>query len=104
MKLVTLQITPEQVRKIRKMNPIKINPKHKAISGSGVNLIVDEGTFNHMTRKFDTNRGLLFKLSATEIDANKNLDKVADEDARELIEGSGLFKHKKGAKKTIKKS
>ena len=102
MKLVNLNLSQEQVRKLRKSLPIKINKSHKAMSGSGVNLIVDEGTFNHMSRKFDTNKGLMFSLSASEVESNKDLDKVADEDARSVIEGAGLFKHKK-AKKTIKK-
>ena len=103
MKLITLNITPEQVRKLRHMKPIKINAKHKAMSGAGVNLLVNEDTFNNLTRKFDTNRGLLFKLSATEIDANKNLDKVDDEDVKEVMTGNGLFRHKKAARKTVKK-
>jgi hypothetical protein len=102
MRLVNLNLSQEQIRKVRKSLPIKINPTHKCMNGAGVNLIVDEGTFNQMNRKFDTNRGLVFKLSQSEIDANKNLDKVADDEARSVIEGAGLFKHKK-AKKTIKK-
>ena len=101
MKLVQLKISPEQVRKLRKMQPIKINPKHKCISGSGVNLIVNEDTYNHLSKKFDTNRGLLFKLSQTEVDANKDLSAVEDEDVKEVMTGNGLFKHKK-AKKAIK--
>ena len=67
MKLITLKITPEQVRKLRKSLPIKINSKHKAMSGQGVNLLVNEDTFNNLTRKFDTNKGLLFKLFSTVI-------------------------------------
>ena len=102
MKLVNLNLSQEQVRKLRKMKPIKINPKHKSLNGSGVNLIVDESTFNHMSKRFDTNKGLLFKLSQNEIDANKNLDRVADDEVKEVMSGAGLFKHKK-AKKTIKK-
>lgn len=103
MKLITLKISPEQVRKLRHMKAIKLNPKHKDMSGAGVNLLVDETNFNNLTRKFDTNKGLLFKLSSTEIDANKDLDRVSDEDVREVMTGNGLFKHKKQAKKTIKK-
>ena len=71
------------------------------MSGSGVNLLVDETNFNNMTRKFDTNKGLLFKLSQSEIDANKDLDRVADEDVKEVMSGNGLFRHNKKAKKTI---
>jgi len=71
------------------------------MSGEGVNMLVDETNFNHMTRKFDTNKGLLFKLSQTEVAANKEIDKVADEEVKEVMTGSGLFKHKK-AKKAIK--
>ena len=37
------------------------------MSGSGANLIVDEDTFNHMSKRFDTNKGLLFKLSQSEV-------------------------------------
>ena len=101
MKLVNLNLSPEQVRKLRKMNPIKINKSHKAMSGEGVNLLVNEDTYNHLTKKFDTNRGLLFKLSASEVSANKDLDRVADEDVKEVMTGNGLFKHKK-TKKAIK--
>lgn len=102
MKLVTLQITPAQKSKLRNLKGIKINPKHKCMTGEGISMLVDETNYNALTKRFDTNRGLLFKLSATEIDANKDLDKVADEDARELIEGSGLFRHNKKSKKAIK--
>ena len=102
MKLITLKISPEQVRKVRKMQPIKINKKHKSMTGEGVNLIVNEDTFNHMSRKFDTNQGLLFKLSASEVAANKDISAVEDEDVKEVMTGAGLFKHKK-AKKAVKK-
>ena len=102
MRLVNLNLSQEQIRRVRKALPIKINPKHKAMSGQGVNLIVDESTFNEMNRRFDTNRGLFFKLSQNEIESNKNLDKVADEEVKEVMSGAGLFKHKKQAKKAIK--
>jgi hypothetical protein len=103
MKLVNLNLSQEQVRKLRKMNPIKINKSHKAMSGEGVNLLVDESNYNNLTKKFDTNKGLLFKLSASEVSANKDIDMVADDDVKEVMTGSGLFKHKKQAKKTIKR-
>ena len=102
MKLVQLKISPEQVRKVRKMQPIKINKSHRCMTGEGVNLLVDETNYNALTKRFDTNRGLLFTLSASEVAANKDTSAVADEDARELIEGSGLFRHKKQTKKAIK--
>ncbi len=102
MKLINLAITPAQKSKLRQMKGIKINPKHKCMNGEGVNLLVDETNYNALTKRFDTNRGLLFKLSQTEVAANKDTSAVADEDARELIEGSGLFRHNKKAKKTIK--
>ena len=103
MKLISLNISPEQVRKVRKALPIKINAKHKDMSGQGVSMLVDESTFNNLTRKFDTNKGLLFKLSKTEIDANKDLEKVDDEAVKEVMTGNGLFRHKKQAKKAVKK-
>jgi len=85
------------------MKGIKINPKHRAMNGEGMSILVDESTFNHMSRKFDNNQGLLFKLSASEVAANKDLDKVADDEVREeLMSGSGLFKHKKSVRKTVK--
>ena len=102
MKLVQLKISPAQKCKLRQMKGIKINPKHKCMSGEGVNLLVDESNYNALTKRFDTNRGLLFKLSQSEIDANKDLDKVADEDVKEVMSGAGLFRHNKKAKKTIK--
>ena len=103
MKLIQLSITPEQVRKLRKSLPIKINPKHKAMSGEGISMLVDESNYNALSKKIDTNRGLLFKLSQSEIESNKDLDKVADEDVKEIMSGAGLFRHNKKAKKTIKK-
>ena len=103
MKLISLNITPEQVRKLRKSLPIKINQKHKDMSGAGVNLLVDETNYNALTKRFDSNRGLLFKLSKTEIYANKDLDKVGDEAVKEVMTGNGLFRHKKQAKKAVKK-
>ena len=48
-KLIQLQIPPEQIRKLRKMIGIKKKPKHKGISGSGVNLIIDESNYNALT-------------------------------------------------------
>ena len=102
MRLVNLNLSQEQIRRVRKALPIKINPKHKCMNGAGVNLIVDESTYNQMTRKFDSNRGLFFKLSESEVSANKDTSAVADEEVRSVIEGAGLFKHKKQAKKAIK--
>ena len=102
MKLVQLKISPAQKCKLRQMKGIKINKSHKAMSGEGMNLLVDETNYNALTKRFDTNRGLLFKLSASEIDANKDTSAVADDDVRSVIEGSGLFKHKKQTKKAIK--
>ena len=103
MRLVNLNLSQEQIRRVRKALPIKINPKHRCMSGQGVNLIVDESTYNQMTRKFDSNRGLFFKLSESEVATNKDTSAVADEEVRSVIEGAGLFKHKKQAKKTIKR-
>ena len=102
MKLVQLKISPAQKSKLRQMKGIKINPKHKCtMTGEGVNLLVDETNYNALTKKFDTNKGLLFKLSQSEVAANKEIDKVADEDVKDVMSGSGLFKHKK-TKKAIK--
>ena len=96
MKLATLKVSPEQVRRLRKMEGIKINPKHKAtMSGEGINMLVDETNYNHLSKRFDTNKGLVFKLSASEIEANKNLEKIDDDEVKEVMSGSGLFKHKK---------
>ena len=103
MKLITLNLSPAQKSKLRNMKAIKINPKHKDMSGQGVNLLVDETNFNNLTRKFDTNKGLLFKLSSTEIDANKDLEKVSDEAVKEVMTGNGLFRHNKKSKKVVKK-
>jgi len=103
MKLISLAITPAQKSKLRQMKGIKINPKHKCtMSGEGISMLVDETNYNALTKRFDTNKGLLFKLSASEVAANKDLDKIADEDVKEVMTGSGLFKHKKQAKKAIK--
>jgi len=103
MKLISLKLTPAQKSKLRNMKAIKINAKHKSMNGEGISMLVDETNFNHLTRKFDNNQGLLFKLSASEVAANKDLEKVADEDVREEIQGAGLFKHNKSARKTMKK-
>ncbi len=102
MKLVQLKISPEQVRKVRKMQPIKINKSHRCMTGEGVNLLVDETNYNALTKRFDTNRGLLFTLSASEVAANKDLDKVADEEVKEVMSGAGLFRHNKKAKQRVK--
>ena len=104
MKLITLKISPAQKSKLRNMKGIKINPKHRAMNGEGMSILVDENNYNALSKRFDNNQGLLFKLSASEVAANKDLDKVADEDVREeLMSGAGLFKHKKSARKTMKK-
>ena len=103
MKLITLKISPAQKSKLRNMKGIKINPKHRAMNGEGMSILVDENNYNALSKRFDNNQGLLFKLSKSEIDANKDLDKVADDEVREEIQGAGLFKHKKSARKTMKK-
>ena len=46
--------------------------------------------------------GLPFKRSSSEIEANTDLNKVEDEDVREVIEGQGLFRNKKAAKRISK--
>ena len=60
MKLVTLKVSPEQIRKVHRIQPIKIKPKHKSIEGTGMNLIVNEDTYNTLSKFFDTNEGLVF--------------------------------------------
>ena len=95
MKLITMNITPAQKRKLRNLKGIKINPKHKCtMSGEGINMLVDESNYNALSRKFDNNKGLLFKLSQSEIEANRYLEKVDDDEVKKVIEGSGLFKAK----------
>ena len=101
MKLMTLNVTPAQKSKLRNLKSIKISKKHKSMNGKGINMLVDESNYNALSKRFDNNKGLLFKLSASEIETNKDLSRIHDQDARDVISGSGLFK--KRAKKTIKK-
>ena len=103
MKLIHLSLSPAQKSKIRNGKPVKVNPKHKSITGEGVGMLVDENKYNALTRKFDSNKGLLFKLSASEIEANKNLDKIADDDVKAEMSGNGLFESKK-TKATTRKT
>ena len=104
MKLITLQISPAQKSKLRNMKGIKINKKHKCMTGEGINMLVDESNYNDLTKRFGNSLGLVFTLSKSEVEANKDLDKVDDEDVKEVMTGNGLFKHKKSkAKKTISK-
>ena len=103
MKLISLELSPSQKSKLRNLKGIKINKGHKCMSGEGISMLVDDSNYNALTKRFDTNRGLLFTLSQSEIEANKGLDRVADEDVKELMSGAGLFKHNKKAKKVIKK-
>ena len=95
MKLVQLNILPSQKSKLRNPKGIKINKGHKCMSGEGTSMLIDENNYNALTKRFDTNRGLLFTLSASEIEANKDLDRVADGDVKEVMSGAGLFRHKK---------
>ena len=95
MKLISLELSPAQKSKLRNLESIKISKKYKSMNGTGVNLLVDEDTYNHMSRRFDTNKGLMFKLSSSEIEANKDLEKIDDDEVKEVMSGSGLFRHKK---------
>ena len=61
-------------------------------------MLVDESNYNHLSKRFDNSKGLVFKLSASEVEANKNLEKIDDEDARVVIGESGLFKQKRHLK------
>ena len=51
MKLVTLSNTPSQKSKLRNLKSIKINPKHKCMSGEGISMLVDESNYNALTKK-----------------------------------------------------
>lgn len=79
-----------------------MNKKRACMEGTGMNMLVSEGNYNASTQKFDNNKGLLFKLSASEIQANKDTSAVADDEVRGVIEGQGLFRHKNAARKTAK--
>ena len=58
MKLINLAITPAQKSKLRNLKSIKINPKHKCMSGSGISMLVDETNYNALTKRFDNNNGM----------------------------------------------
>jgi len=80
MELIKLQLSPAQLRKVRKGLPIRVTP---AMVGSGVNLIVDPTTYNRITRRVKRNKGINLTLSPEVIEANMA--------AGEEIEGEGLF-------------
>ena len=86
-------LSAAQKNKLKKGNQIQLNPKkHKSTSvGMGMPLLVNEANYNAITKSFDNNKGIRFKLSTEEIEANSNVDGIKDTEARELIQGSGLF-------------
>lgn len=101
MKYVKFALTKPQIKKLQNGEHIQVGPKHLAkSSGSGVPLLVDPDKYNAIKKAFDSNKGIRFKLNQSEMEANANPDSIDDDQARELIAGSGVFA---GAGKRAKK-
>ena len=59
--------------------------------GGGIPMLVNSDHYNTITKTFDSNKGLRFKLAADEMEANSKPESIENEEASELIAGSGLF-------------
>ena len=91
MHYVELKLSKEQARKLKKGEQIQISKKHKVQKGGGIPMLVNSDHYNTITKTFDSNKGLRFKLAADEMEANSKPESIENEEAQELIAGSGLF-------------
>ena len=91
MHYVELKLSTEQARKLKKGEQIQISKKHMVKKGSGIPMLVNSEHYNTITKTFDSNKGLRFKLAADEMEANSKPESIEDVEAQELISGSGLF-------------
>ena len=93
MERLEVAISPHQTSRLRNGHPVRVKP---AMKGSGVILMVAPSTYNSATRSLAKQKGVQIRLTAEEIQANR-------EGAGEM-EGKGIFKDVgrvivKGAKK-----
>tara|TARA_E500000318_G_scaffold106454_1_gene114481 strand:- start:11354 stop:12574 length:1221 start_codon:yes stop_codon:yes gene_type:complete len=93
MKFLKLDLTSPQKLKLRKGLKIRINKKN--MSGKGIGLLVEPDKFDTILKTFDSDRGMMFKLSPDEIDVNENPEMIEDEEVSDEIMGNGLFKKAK---------
>ena len=89
MKVAKIKLTTEQKNKLRKGLAIRVNPKQ--INGAGCMVVVQESKYNALTKAFDGNRGMMFKLDDEELDVNMNPEMVDDDEVVDAMEGSGLM-------------
>ena len=87
-------MSPHQCSRLRNGHPVRVKP---AMKGSGVIVMVAPSTYNKATRSLAKQKGVQIRLTAEEIQANR-------EGAGEM-EGKGIFKKVfKAAKKVAKKA
>ena len=92
MEVVRIKASPKQLSKLRNGHKVKIAP---AMSGEGINLIIDPAKYNHISRAFNRGKGSMVQLSPEEIRVNAETE----------MEGAGIFSTlKKGAKSLAKSS
>ena len=72
---ITLDLSKEQLSKLRNGHGIRINP---TMLGSGNDLIIDPMTYHNISKKMERGKGVVIKLGYNEIEMNK-------------MEGTGLF-------------
>jgi len=64
---IMVHMTPKQIARIRNGHSVLLK---KPMEGSGVNLIVDPGTYGLLSKTFDKGRGARIRLSPEEISAS----------------------------------
>jgi hypothetical protein len=88
MELVRIRASPKQLSRLRNGHKVSVKP---AVSGEGINLLIDPSQYDPITRSFAKGKGKVVQLSPEEIMANRE------------VEGSGIFDTiKKGAKSLAK--
>jgi len=97
MRLLTIDGSPSQIRKLRKGSPVRIK------KGTGFNLIVSPENYKLATRAFNKNKGMQVKLSPEEIAINHKASispemhrQIAEDMAKETgtmpqMAGQGIF-------------
>jgi len=106
MRLISIQVSPHQLRRLKKGHKIRIR------KGTGCNLVVNPQTYNLMSRAFRKDKGAQVKLSNEELEQNRKASEEpklmeeiantteAEEGERPEMAGMGIFsKLKKGLKK-----
>jgi hypothetical protein len=85
MSSIQIDISPSQMRKIKKGLPVRVK------KGTGFNLLVHPSTYNIVSKSFNKGLGSQIRLSPEEIEMNKGLRPEAHNPSlKPIVEGTGI--------------